>query len=143
MLRLLPLGFVTLAVGCAAPAPRTVSLECDVIELIPGYVLVTSVSSEGWPNPEIAGFFVEVRMPCVHGEHRVAPPSEPFAEIRSASGRRPLQVDQSGYFYAQGLSLADTLVFGSPSFESGWYMITVKEAVESYARDRLARAWAG
>ena len=139
-LRLASLGLLTLAVGCAAPVPRAVSLECDVLGLTPGYVLVTGISSERSPNPEVTGFFVEVRTPCSHGEHRVAPPSDRFAEIRSASGRRPLRVERSGLFRAAGVVLADTLVFGGGPFEAGSYAITVGEAVASYARDRRARA---
>ena len=143
LLRSAALFLATLLVSCTTSAPRTVSLECDVLELTPGYVLVTAISSDRSENPEVSGFFVEARSPCSHGEHRVAPPSDRFAEIRSASGRRDLRVERSGFFSVTGVSLADTLVFGFPSFEAGSYSITVEEAVASYVRDQRARARAG
>ena len=91
---------------------------------------------------EVAGFFVEVRTRCRHGESGVAPSSLPFAEVRGPSGRRTLRIEpDTGFFRATGVARSDTLAFGASGFEGyTGYVISVEEAVGAYVHAREARA---
>ena len=129
-------------VGCAAHRPTGLSQACDHVRPTDSHVLVTDVGSSRTATTEVVGFFVEVRTGCWHGEFRVGPSSLPFAEVRGPSGCRPLPVEpDNGFFRATGVTRLDTLVFGLSGVEGHTgYVISVKEAVDTYARNRQARA---